>query len=416
MFNRYFAVLGVILICSSLLFSCGGSGDKVVVTGKVLDSDGAGVSGVTMTMGTFSATTFASGTYLFSDVDKGHYTIIPSFQGAIFDPVSHDIDVSGFTEVLPNFTVAWRPTTPLNTSTPPTTLFPVDNLQGVSFVNNTYFAVGDKGIILSSTDGKTWTTQASNTQTYSLYGTAFGNSKYVAVGSGGTTLTSANGAAWSASPSPAPATLRDIIFDGGNFIAVGEGGSIFTSTDGFSWNSVSSGVTGTLFRIASLKSKLYSVGASGIIISSSDNGKTWTKLNSGTPNDLHGIALDNVGTYIVVGTSGTVLSSTDGTSWTSHAVDAVGTTDLLDVALGTITTTTNNIATSTDNFVAVGNSPSGDVFVSTDGSKWISKQINSNPTPPQLNRIIFANKAFVAVGNNGVTYWTSNPNPPPQNP
>ena len=68
--------------------------------------------------------------------------------------------------------------------------------------NASFVAVGQSGIILTSSDGTTWTSRTSGTSN-NLQGVTYGNSTYVTVGDGGTILTSADGTTWTSRTSGA---------------------------------------------------------------------------------------------------------------------------------------------------------------------------------------------------------------------
>ena len=59
-----------------------------------------------------------------------------------------------------------------------------------------------------------------------------------------------------------------------------------------------------------------SVGDSGTILTSSDDGTSWNSMTSGTTNLLWGVNYGN-STFMTVGNSGTIYTSSDGTTWTS---------------------------------------------------------------------------------------------------
>ena len=71
------------------------------------------------------------------------------------------------------------------------------NLYGVAFGNNTFIAVGQNGVMRSSSDnGSTWDNVTSGT-TRHLYETAFGNNTFISVGQRGTIRQSQdNGSTW----------------------------------------------------------------------------------------------------------------------------------------------------------------------------------------------------------------------------
>ena len=67
---------------------------KYAVKGTVTPKAAEAVDGVTITMGTRTATTTATGTYSFSDVDTGSYVVTPSKAGITFTPATKSIKVS----------------------------------------------------------------------------------------------------------------------------------------------------------------------------------------------------------------------------------------------------------------------------------------------------------------------------------
>ncbi|MBV6342128.1 hypothetical protein [Candidatus Magnetobacterium casense] len=75
--------------------------------------------------------------------------------------------------------------------------FPYANhdLSAVCYGNGTFVAVGDKGTILTSPDGVTWTKGTFTAKDW-LRGVVYGNNTFVAVGDKGTILNSPDGAAW----------------------------------------------------------------------------------------------------------------------------------------------------------------------------------------------------------------------------
>ena len=107
-------------------------------------------------------------------------------------------------------------------------------LRSLTRVAGTFFAVGDAGTILSSTDGITWTSHTSGTPN-NLNGVTHG-SIYVAVGDSGTILTSVDGNTWAAKTSVTSNSLRQVTSYGSIIVAVGDSGTIVTSIDnGTNW-------------------------------------------------------------------------------------------------------------------------------------------------------------------------------------
>lgn len=125
-----------------------------------------------------------------------------------------------------------------------------EDLNGVSFVNGQFIAVGANGTLLTSTDGVTWTAQASNTNN-SLRSVAYGIpiggvGTYVAVGDAGTIVSSPDAVNWTPQTTiPTTQSLYSVCFGPDlQFIAVGTTGTLAYSTTGAdgSWSVGNSGV------------------------------------------------------------------------------------------------------------------------------------------------------------------------------
>lgn len=134
-------------------------------------------------------------------------------------------------------------------------------LRAVGLSGSTLVAVGDRGRIITSTDGVNWTTRPT-TVTTTLRGVAAGPTGFVAVGDFGTILQSADGTQWSPAPS-VPTTARlNAVTRAQDFFAVGDSGTILRSPDGRRWTTESSPTNRHLRAIAS-GSLLYAVGDAG---------------------------------------------------------------------------------------------------------------------------------------------------------
>ncbi len=80
-------------------------------------------------------------------------------------------------------------------------------------------------MILTSTDGQSWTDRASLI-TNDLYGIAFGSSEFVGVGFSGAIVSSLDGITWTSRPSGTSHFLSGIAYANGTFVTVGEAGTI----------------------------------------------------------------------------------------------------------------------------------------------------------------------------------------------
>jgi hypothetical protein len=200
--------------------------------------------------------------------------------------------------------------------------------------NGQIVAVGEAGTIIL---GGSWHDQVSNT-VKTLRAIAFGGGLFVAVGDSGLILTSPNDTTWTNQISGTTKCLRSVGHPGGYFTAVGDSGTILTSLDGIVWTNQTSGTiknlnavsSGNLFGGGSIRGiKTVAIGDSGIILTSSDSGKTWNSQTSGTTNTLWGIFClgDDLNGhwlfYITVGAQGTILTSYTNVTSPSYSLPGV---------------------------------------------------------------------------------------------
>lgn len=113
-------------------------------------------------------------------------------------------------------------------------------LLDVAFLNGQFIACGANGVILTSTDGMTWTQSTSNT-TATLWSSTWNGTRYAVCGVG-TIVTSTDGATFTLANAsvPSSATMRSIISAYNLFVAVGTDpiNSQYvtaTSADGVTW-------------------------------------------------------------------------------------------------------------------------------------------------------------------------------------
>lgn len=202
----------------------------------------------------------------------------------------------------------------------------MQQLSGVSFLNNQWFAVGSNTGIFTSSDAVTWTRlpiPAAN----SLNAIGYGAGRYVAIGDQGYITSSLDGDSWvgNTTASGTGQSLRGIAYANGRWIVVGAGGVIRTSTNGTTWTTVASGITTGLNALTTFGSTFIAIGDSGVILTSVD-GLTWAPAPSGTTQALRGLCVDR-GTAYIVGVNRTVLASTDAQAWTTRTVPAFNNTN-----------------------------------------------------------------------------------------
>ena len=316
-----------------------------------------------------------------------------------------------------------------------TTTIKYSKLNGVTFGNNTFVEVGDKGAVRTSSDnGATWDNGTSGI-TSELNEIAYGNSTFVAVGQSGRIYTSSdNGTTWSRSTWSGSDHLTGVAYGNNIFNAVSSANVIKSTDNGSNWILKSSAV------------KVYDVGfgndtASGEIATvdtithggDHDNGTyTSVALSGGSGSGAQA-------TVIVSGNGVTSVSITDGGTALYQIGEVltidnatIGGDDNATCRVATVTVTSNvfigvgakgascyspddspysngekwicnppitnektlyGITYGNNKFITVG--ASGSVLRSDDGSDWDSSTSN---TTANLYSVAFGNSRFVAVG------------------
>ena len=152
-------------------------------------------------------------------------------------------------------------------------------LYGVDSNGTIAVAVGIVGtgatanaVIVTATTPNVWTQTGSNLFTLygnsqTLFDVAWGSDRFVAVGSNpNVTLYSTDGLTWSSARSNTNTTFNRISFNDGLFIAVGNSGNIWTTRDGLGWQQLSTGNTRSLNDIVITDSRFVAVGANGTTV------------------------------------------------------------------------------------------------------------------------------------------------------
>ncbi|WP_249897903.1 Ig-like domain-containing protein [Paenibacillus sp. PK3_47] len=312
----------------------------------------------------------------------------------------------------------------------------VKDLNNVIYTGSQFVAVGDKGTVLTSSEGISWINQTGNTTstTPNLNAIAYGDGKLIAVGDSGTVLTSNdNGAAWNAAVSGVDVNLNDIVYEAGKFVAVGDGGKIINSTNGLNWLEQSSDSTDNLKGISYGGNEFVAVGDKGDIVSAPGALNSWTTKIRFMELAFNSVTY-NGNKFVVVGNDGKMIHSINGTDDWSDLIPVANTTNsLLKVTYtgqehfivgsnGTMFATINpdgisnwaqygSIAPSAlkaityanNTYITVGTD--GLIGTSTDGRIW-SKVVSG--TTGDINGVAYGSSKFVAVGANGQILTSSN--------
>ena len=241
-----------------------------------------------------------------------------------------------------------------------------------------YLAVGDRGNILTSTDGVRWNLEwvpAALTNSIFL-GVGGTTNLLLAVGNQGALATSTNqwidqveadangnwvtnrvntfGIVWAAvEPRPTTNDLQAVTATASTYVVAGGQGTILTSPDGIQWSRQESGTTQFLSSLTAFPGGLVAVGENGALLVGSSDGTAWTPRDAGTARWLYRVRYlrDQL---VVVGEGGTLLRSADGDIWT--AADT-GTAEWL-----------NDVVWVEDRYYAAG--AQGTVMVSPDLANW----------------------------------------------
>ncbi|MFE4425004.1 hypothetical protein [Streptomyces sp. NPDC056817] len=214
-----------------------------------------------------------------------------------------------------------------------------------------------------------------------LFGITTSGSRIVAVGLFGTIMTSTDGITWTAQASDAYDTLAEVVWTGSQFVVVGLGGTILTSPDAITWTTRKAGPSWEALQgVAWSGAVLVATSASDGTVYRSPDGVTWTPVNNAAPQALLNITWAN-GQFVAVGYSGTVVTSPDGLAWTAHATPTAA--DLVSVVW------------SGTQYVATG---IGTILTSPDGSTWTARV---SPTPNEINEVAWSGARFVGAVNTG---------------
>jgi hypothetical protein len=264
--------------------------------------------------------------------------------------------------------------TSTNTVTPTTSFSQVSSSPSwpIAYGNGVFMTVNSTGLggpVLTSIDGSTWST-VGNTTAESFF-LSWTGSVWYAVGTGVTGLpqtSSNNGVTWGSTNNPYTSSSNSSAFgiSGSTFIeGIDNDGSGYTgyiyrsANSGSTWTSVySTGLLGGIITgVANTGSGVWVTvrNASSKILRSVNDGVSWTVSTTTLP-ALKSIAwAGSVGVFAAVGASGAIRTSADsGVTWSTRTSG--------------VTTTLNKVIFANNAFYAVGDS--GTVITSTNGTTW----------------------------------------------
>ncbi len=155
-----------------------------------------------------------------------------------------------------------------------------NTIRGLAANDTLMVAVGDGGIIYSSTDGQTWDVQRE-----------FGPND----------------------------NLTDVVWADTQFVAVGFNGTIITSSDGINWLHYGPGLGVNFTGVAASDTMTVAVGSDHKIYTNSDV-NTWVPRYTGDPGEFNDIVYAHE-VWTVCGSDGALLFSADGIIWSEVITD-----------------------------------------------------------------------------------------------
>jgi hypothetical protein len=203
------------------------------------------------------------------------------------------------------------------------------NLSAVATSGTRYAAVGtlasnpatSRGVVVRSEDGLTWTTSSLPAGSGSVFGLAYGAGRFVAVGELGLIYTSSDAVNWTAAPTGISSTLRAVTFADGLFVATGDAGRVLTSPDGQTWANRSIASTAGFWGVARHEGSWY-VNSGATVFSSSD-ATTWSRVTVAGLTNLGSYKLYSLAGVLLGGfNEGTIQFSETGQTWAKHQIDA----------------------------------------------------------------------------------------------
>jgi hypothetical protein len=289
------------------------------------------------------------------------------------------------------------------------------NLSAVNYVTakNKFIAVGDRNMIVSSSDGIHWIYEQKpdplTVSGHGLFSSASNADTEVAVGQAGRILAK-QGPTWEVRNSGITNDLVDVVYVGKQFIALSNNGIILSSNDGLTWNQsdnvnhnvtalatgnyagtdycVITGEQGTVFyaknctapwnkvKVGTIKGtfnnvtylpsthQFIAVGNHGITLAGTlENGTiNWSNIVTASKYNLLGVTVSDSG-VVAVGAQGAIINSSDTINWNSLTTPAL-------VALDSFIDSTRAGEGDTQQYIAA--TIKGELLASFDGKTWRS--------------------------------------------
>ena len=199
-----------------------------------------------------------------------------------------------------------------------------DHIQSVAYAHDHLVAVGAFGVVINSADGgKSWTRQELPGSPGLIKVVACGNGSFAALEFDGQVWSgTADGSTWKASKIPATDAVLDMTCTADNHLwVVGARGAIFNSADaGATWKDVSLSEDIQLLNVQFPTPNIgYITGEFGRVLATADAGGSWKEVGSlGQDFYPQGQDFRDAAHGTVVGLTGVVMETTDGGKTWAH--------------------------------------------------------------------------------------------------
>lgn len=279
------------------------------------------------------------------------------------------------------------------------------NFKGVTYGNGLFVAVGYNTFnydsrIMTSTDATTWSNATTTFTDVFLNGVVYGNNTYVAAGGNSTTaviISSTDGATWT---DGSPATVYTNNTDTSSTRRWTNTSPISNSTNNIhpGFNSVTYG--NGLFVAVGYGNLLHPA-----LIQSSTDGTTWSSLNRSIVHEF--VNVNYGGEYFLATGLKSIYSSTLGSA--SYSAEFGTGANYYEASLPNFTNTYSSVIYGSSYgdgvYTAIGEN--GAIFKSTDAQSWAYVISANTANNNDLRGITYGNSKFVVVGTNG-SIQTSN--------
>lgn len=257
-------------------------------------------------------------------------------------------------------------------------------LYGLTDFKGQRIGIGNDGDIVTSRDDINWEYQNNPVKNMLFFSLASSDITVVAVGDKGRIIISTNGKDWLEASSGVIDVISDMVYCDKKLIAVTQKGTVLNSNSGINWIISRDGDGISLNRIICTEHGYLAVGNKGLIITSQD-GINWTLRDSTTDEPLYGVIYQN-NKYVVVGggkmlpdiPTNIVLTSNDGIIWRK--------------SFSEIAYSMKSVTYGNGRFVAIAENTF--VYISSDGESW-SRFLQEDVL---LNDITFTDNMFLSVG------------------